>query len=170
MDEYTKNLKVLTETDGVSGFESMVTDEVIRQWTPLCDSVDIDVLGNVIGFKKGIGEKRRKIVLEAHVDEVGLIVTKVLPNGFLYFAPIGGIDPKILPAAVVTVHGKKPVTGVIGSKPPHLGEEENIYKELFIDTGMTNAQELVRVGDFVSFTEPTVALLGERVTAKCLDN
>lgn len=168
MELYAR-LCAIADTEGVSGFEDLTAEEVVRQLTPLTDDVYTDALGNVIGYKKG-KESEKTILLEAHMDEVGLIVTKVLPGGFLYFAPVGGIDPKILPAAEVRIHGKKTINGVIGSKPPHLGKEENIYDDLYIDTGLSDATGFVSVGDFVSFIGKTEKLLSDRVTSKSLDN
>ena len=167
--ELFDRLCALADAEGVSGFETLAAKEVLAQLEPLTDEVYTDTLGNVIGLKKGENTEK-SILLEAHMDEVGLIVTKVLPNGFLYFAPIGGIDPKILPSAEVKIHGKEIIPGVIGAKPPHLGKEENVYDGLYIDTGRTDATGIVSVGDFVSFTGETKRMLGERVSSKSLDD
>ena len=116
-------------------------------------------------------------MLEAHYDEIGLIVTEIMDNGRIKFMPIGGIDTAILPSSFVTIHGKKDVTGVIGAKPPHLqsaDESKKKYKteDLYIDAYMTKdeLEGVVRIGDSISFNSKPRQLLGGMYSSKSLDN
>lgn len=158
-------LKTLTVPFGVSGFETSVSDTVEALFAPYGD-VTRDRLGNVICHKKGPGAR---LLIEAHADEIGLIVTEVM-GGFLRFAAIGGTDAKILPGSEVTVYGETPVPGVIGIRPPHLkkaGENTDVLTDrLVIDIGDADG---VSVGDIALYTSP-FTVLGQRVSARNLDN
>ena len=115
------NLKLLAEiceAPGAPGHEQRVRDLVLREIKPLVDEIKIDNMGNVIAVKKG--EEKKKVMIAAHMDEIGFIVTHIDDNGFVYFHTLGGFDPKTLTAQRVIIHGKKDVVGVMGSKPIHL--------------------------------------------------
>lgn len=161
-------LQKLTAPFGVSGFEGAVSDCFAALASPFGD-VRCDALGNVFCHRKGGG---KRLLIEAHMDEVGLMVTAI-HGGFLSFCPIGGIDPKILPGSTVTVLGKCEVAGVIGLKPPHLqkaGEERRLAIEaMSIDTGLRDASRLVSVGDAVVFNAPS-GRVGSLFCARNLDN
>ncbi len=113
------------------------------------------------------------VLLEAHIDEIGLIVTDI-ENGFLKVAPIGGVDAKILPASKVKIYGKQQVLGVVCSTPPHLktnGNEAIGFDNIYIDTGLgKSACDIISVGDRVGFMAEFCELKNNRVTAKSLDN
>ena len=98
-------LKEICEIAGTSGFEQRIRELVIREITPLADSVTVDYMGNVIALKKG--KQRKKVMVAAHMDEIGFIVTHIDDQGFLRFHTLGGFDPKTLTAQRVIVHGKK---------------------------------------------------------------
>src|SRR5436190_4508452 len=97
-------LKEICETAGTSGFEQRIREVVIREIKPLVNSFSVDYMGNVIAFKKGRSDK--KVMIAAHMDEIGFIVTHIDDNGFLRFHTLGGFDPKTLTAQRVIVHGK----------------------------------------------------------------
>ena len=122
-------LKRLTETVGLSGFERAIRAEVEAAWSPLVDELRTDTLGNLIALKRGSGpEPRRKLMIAAHMDEIGLMVTQVKGN-FLSITEVGGLDPRILLGQPVLVHGRRELPGVIGSRPPHLltaGERDKL--------------------------------------------
>lgn len=118
-------LQTLINSPGISGNEEQTARLAESLFAPYCSEIRRDALGNVIGVRKSGKPNAKKVMLEAHMDEIGLIVTKVLEGGFLLFAPMGGVDAKILPACQVVVHGKKDVLGVIGAKPPHLTGRQN---------------------------------------------
>jgi tetrahedral aminopeptidase len=132
-------LKEIAEVAGAPGHEQRVREIVLREITPLVDEVIIDNMGNVYAIKKGKNEKR--VMVGAHMDEIGFIVTHVDENGFVRFHTLGGFDPKTLTAQRVIVHGKKDVMGVMGSKPIHVMSAEERTKlpkttDYFIDLGM----------------------------------
>lgn len=126
---------------------------------------------NVIG--KLAGKRDYTLMLEAHIDEVGFVVTDVDTNGFLTLKNCGGIDLRMLPSRVVTVHGKEKITGVFCATPPHLGgpKEYDDISALKVDTLLgEKAKEVISVGDFVTFSAKASSLQDERVTGKSLDN
>ena len=168
-------LKKLSSARGVSGDEKGVAAVVSKLMQAVCDEVTVDSLGSVIGKRRASCPHPTRVLLEAHMDEVGLMVKEVTEDGFLLFAPIGGIDPKILPGAEVTVHGRSDIYGVIGAKPPHLsdrGKDALFSKEMFIDVGMDEKEvrKYVRVGDSVTFRTDYTPLLGSRAAMRCADD
>ena len=114
----TELLAEICEVAGAPGHEQRVREIVIREVKPLVDEIKIDNLGNVVAIKKG--KKNKRVMIGAHMDEIGFIVTHIDDNGFVYFHTLGGFDPKTLTAQRVVIHGKKDVVGVMGSKPIHL--------------------------------------------------
>ncbi len=170
-------LKKLSASVGVSGFEHTLAKEIADLFAPYVDTVKIDALGSVIAHKKSHKKHAPKIMLDAHMDEIGLMVTKIDEKGFLKFTAVGGVDERILPSALVTVHGKKKLTGVIGIKPPHIqqaGENEKslAIKDLSIDVGLApdKVNEIVQVGDFISFAQKPHMLKNDFLCGKCMDN
>jgi putative aminopeptidase FrvX len=174
-----QNLEKLSNACGVTGRESEVKELMIRLMTPYADEIVVDRLDNVIAVKKG-KQKAPKIMLAAHMDEVGLMVKTITKEGFLQFAKMGGIDDRILPAQRVKVFSKKAsFPGIIGSKPPHIQKEEERKKiiasdELFIDIGAENKDAAlakgVAVGDPVGFDVQYVELGKNVVVGKAFDN
>ncbi len=125
---------------------------------------------NLIGEIKG--KSGYTVMLDAHIDEIGMVVTSV-NNGFLKVANVGGIDRRMLAGMKVTIHGKEKVRGVFCSTPPHLDKNDKVkdIEDMYIDTGLGDkASDLVSVGDRVTFEQSFESLLGTRVTAKSLDN
>jgi len=168
-------LKMLSEAHGVPGSEGEVR-EILKKELPEGCAVEEDRLGNLIA-KKGSG--KLKIMLAAHMDEIGLMVKHVDKDGFLRFTTLGGFSDQTLLNQRVVVHGKKRQIGVIGSRPPHLmkpKEKDKVieYKDMFIDVGARNregAEKLgVRVGDFITFDRGFAGLGGGLVTGKAFDN
>ena len=137
-DEAMRDLFELCNISGVSGFELEIGEKIKEIFSTHCEKTEIDALGNVVGI---IGEgNKKRVMLEAHIDEIGLMVKNIDENGFVSFAEIGGINPSVLPSSEVIIHGRERIYGVIGAKPPHLQSEEESEKryktdELFIDTG-----------------------------------
>ena len=152
---------------------------MIRLMTPYADEIVVDKLENVIAVKKG-KSNCRKIMLAAHMDEVGLMVKTITKEGFLQFAKMGGIDDRILPAQRVMVYSKNQAfPGIIGSKPPHIQKEEERKKiitsdELFIDIGAESKEEALSmglaIGDPVGFDVKYVSLGKDLVMGKAFDN
>ncbi len=174
-------LKKLCEAPGISGYENQITDIVEEELRSVCDKMKIDRLGNIIGLKEATekeeGVERKKVMLAAHMDQIGFIVKSVDKNGFIRFATVGGFDPKTLVAQRVIVHGKKRVVGVIGSKPIHVLEKEEInkaplMKEFFIDVGLEKIEvdKIIQAGDAITFDQNFVQMNDKVVTSLALDN
>jgi len=170
-------LKQVCEIAGAPGFEKRIRDLVIKEVTPLVDEVKTDNLGNVIAIKKGKNNPDgKRVMVAAHLDEIGFIVTHIDDNGFLRFHTLGGFDPKTLTAQRVIVHGKKDMVGVMGSKPIHVMSQEERTKlpkttDFFIDLGMSKkeVEKFVTVGDPVT-RERELIEMGECVNCKSIDN
>ncbi len=159
-----------------SGFEGAAVG-VKDLLAPLVDECYSDKSGNVIGFRKAGIPNAKKIMLDAHLDEIGLMVTKVDDNGFIHFANLAGFSPACLPASMVTVKGVRPLPGVVATLPPHLLTEEEQKKiipmdKLVIDIGYSaeRARELVRVGDPIILRQGCMDFINDRVSGKALDN
>jgi endoglucanase len=170
-------LKKLSEARGVSGYEAEVRGIVAEEFGRYADEVRTDKLGSVIALKRGEGkEPRCRIMLAGHMDEIGLIVTK-LERGFLHFTSVGSFDERTLLGQEVTVHGRKDLPGIISSRPPHVLPEEEREKtiamdKLFIDVGMREEElkRFVRVGDLATLRRKFTQLQGDLVAGKALDD
>ena len=167
-------LKKLCITGGAPGSETLIRDIVISEIANLVDDYSVDNMGNLIALKKGKGEK--KVMAAAHMDEISFIITHIDKDGFARFHTLGGFDPKTLTAQRVIVHGKKDITGVMGSKPIHLMSPEDRSKapkisDYFIDFGMPGEEvkKWVSVGDKVT-RERDLVEIGHTVCTKSLDN
>ena len=170
-----KNLMKLCNFEGVSGFEFELGEKFRQILEEYCDCTETDILGNVIGRLGNRGEKT--VMIEAHLDEIGLMVKDIDDNGFVRFAKIGGINPATLPSAEVFIHGKERVFGVIGAKPPHLQSRQESSKnyrqdEMYIDTGFFAAElrGKIQIGDAITFAAKQAELLNGRVASKAIDN
>lgn len=169
-------LEKLTEACGISGNEAEVRNIIIEEINGFVDEIKTDRLGNLIAIKKG-KEGFPKIMLAAHMDEVGLMVKAIDENGFLKFDTVGGIDERILISKQVLI-GKDKVPGVIGAKAIHLQESDERttplkIRQLYIDIGAKNkesAEKVVKRGDYVAFSSEYVEFGNNLVKAKALDN
>ncbi|MFM7218422.1 MAG: M42 family metallopeptidase [Bacteroidota bacterium] len=167
-------LKEICEIPGAPGFESRVRELVLREIRPMCEDIRIDNMGNVTAVRKG--KTSKKVMVAAHMDEIGFIVTHIDDNGFLRFHTLGGFDPKTLTAQRVIVHGRQDLIGVMGSKPIHImtPEERNKVPQVtdyFIDLGLPKEEvaKLVRVGDPVTRQRELIEM-GNCVNCKSIDN
>lgn len=167
-------LKGICETPGAPGFEHRIRELVLKEVTPLVDEVSVDNMGNVIAIKRG--RERKKVMVAAHMDEIGFIVNHIDDDGFLRFLPLGGFDPKTLTSQRVIVHGREDIVGVMGSKPIHLMKPDERNKqvplhEYFIDLGMGREEVLkyVQAGDPVT-RERELIEMGDCVNSKSIDN
>jgi putative aminopeptidase FrvX len=170
-----KLLKKICEAPGVPGYESKIRNMIIKEVTPLVDSVEVDNMGNVITIKKGKSSKK-KAMIGAHMDEIGFMVSFVDDKGFVRFTTLGGFDPKTLTAQRVVIHGKKDVVGVMGSKPIHVMSPEERNKmpkttDFFIDLGMSKKEvdKIVSVGNPIT-RERELIEMGNCVNCKSIDN
>ncbi len=169
-------LKKILEAPGVSGYEGQIAKIMHDELKKSCAEVAIDNFGNVIA-KKGKGKV--KIMLAAHMDEIGLIVKHISKEGYLYFIKVGGIDDRILPAQRVIIKAKKgDLLGIIGAKPPHLQKEEDKkkpikYEDMFIDIGCKSKEEAekkIEIGDVAIFEPNSGVLNGNLYYGKAIDN
>ena len=172
-----ETLKTLCALSGVSGAEAEVRDYILQRTLPLADAVDTDVMGNVIVHKKGAVQPAQKLLLCAHMDEVGFIITGVTEEGYLRFASVGGIDRRVLPGKRVYI-GRERIPGVIGCKPYHLvdkREESACPKEdeLLIDIGCQNredAEKRVELGTCCTFSDSVFVFGDGYLKAKAIDD
>ena len=175
----SENLEKLSNACGVAGREEEVRNLMIKLMKPYADQVKIDKLENVIAIKKG-KKNAPKVMLAAHMDEIGLMVKTINKEGFLQFAKMGGIDDRILIAQKVTVNtANGPLQGIIGSKPPHIQKEEErkkivAYDELFIDIGAENKEDAakmgIKVGDPVTFDTKYAKVTEDTAIGKAFDD
>lgn len=172
MEKTIELLKELTQTFGVSGCEENIA-ALLRKKLSSYGDVTVDNMNNVFcTFGEGY-----HFLLDAHLDEIGLIVTDITDDAFIKFSNCGGIDARPLPAMEVSVWGREEVKGVISTLPPHLqsaSDEKKIPKlsELAIDTGLTKdkLEKLVSLGDRITFKRNFTPLLNGLVSASCLDD
>lgn len=161
-------LKEICEIVSPSGFEQEIRKVIINHIKDHADNIWIDAMGNIIAVKKG--KEKGKLMISAHMDEIGLMIKHIDKNGFLRFAPIGGWNPQILPAQRVlirTLNGNI-VRGAIGVKPPHIMEPKEKEKvipidKLFIDIGVSSKEEAEKLGitvGAVAVIDRTVERLG----------
>ncbi len=170
-------LSELSRLPGVSGDEWAVRRYIKNIIEPLCDRVEIDAMGNLLAYKKGKKDCNKTIMLCAHMDEVGLIVSRITDEGFLKFKTVGGIDPRVLVSKRVFV-GKENLPGIIGRKAIHLltAEERKQApktKNLYIDIGAKDkeeAEKLVKIGDYVTFHSPYREFGNGFIKSKALDD
>lgn len=171
------NIKILSEASGVSGFEKGVANYLQKILKKKLGDAYIDYMGNVIACKKssvGCGS----VMLEAHMDEIGLMIKKIDDNGFMEFVPVGGIDARILPGNMVTIHSNgKNYKAVIGAKPPHIMSAEEYdqvlsFDNLFIDAGFDSetAKANVSIGATATFDAEFIELENNTLTSKCMDD
>lgn len=169
-------IKELCSLSGISGREDSVREYIIEKIKDYAE-YSVDALGNLLVFKKGKNPAKNKVMLDAHMDEVGMIVTGITSQGFVKFAKVGGINSKVILGRSVRI-GENAVNGVIGIKPIHLvdKDKEDVLPsadELYIDIGAKDkeeAQSVVSLGDAVWFNSDTVEFGNGFVKAKALDD
>lgn len=173
---YEQTLARLCALSGPSGFEEEVTGEAARLLRPLTDEVYTTRLGSVVGVRRCGRANAPRLLLDAHLDEVGFIVTS-REEGFLRFAPLGGVDPRILPDRELTLLTDPPLTGVVSCLPPHLqkdgdGDAAPPVKELCIDVGLSReeAERRVPLGTPGVFRGGCARLGEELLCGKALDD
>ena len=169
-------LKRLTEAHGVSGDEGEIREILKQEVINLADEVSIDRMGNLVAYKKGT-KSGKKIMLCAHMDEVGFIIHTITDNGTLKFSTVGSIDPRVLISKKVRI-GKKKHLGILGLKAIHLQEPDERKtvvktKQLYIDIGAKSKDEalkLVNLGDYAAFDTDYLPFGQNRIKAKALDD
>lgn len=178
MIEYIKRLTAsLCAIPTVSGNEALFENELKELILPLFDECRKTAIGNLVFIKHGKDRGLAPLLIDTHIDQVGLMVTGVCDDGSLRIDALGGLDTRILSGACVTVYGKARINGVITARAPHLMSREEMGKNpklehLFIDTGYDSAwlEENAGVGSFVGFNCKTTELLCDRLASHGLDN
>lgn len=180
-------LCLLSEATGPSGHEQPAALLVRKELAWVADQVAVDTLGSVAAFKRATAAKPagKKVLVAAHLDEIGLLVTRIEPGGFLRFTQLGTFDIRVLLGQEVLVHPgsrrgrghSQPLPGVIGAKPPHFqtAEERAVVvpmSDLYIDIGLDGpaARRLVSVGDVATLRAPLISLLNDRASGKAMDD
>ena len=180
-------LKSLISASGLSGFEAPVASLIEDKWRPLVDEIRVSRVGSLHGLKKGTlkgpgtkseKESRPSVMIAAHMDAIGLMVTKIT-DGFLHITNVGGVDVRVLPGAQVTVHASSgdelpAVIAMPSAKllPESIGDGVLNINYLLVDTGLTprEVNRKVRVGDVVSFANEPMELAGDLISGHTLDN
>lgn len=172
MNKTAQLLKLLTSAVAVSGAEENIVDILKEQLKPY-GKVDVDSMNNVTcTFGEGY-----HFILDAHIDEIGFIVTAITDDGFIRFDKVGGIDTRMLPATEVSVWGKKEIKGIISTLPPHLQTADDEkktpdIKELAIDTGFSKSEleNLISLGDRITVKRNFTPLMNTLISSSCLDD
>ncbi|MDE5995754.1 MAG: M42 family peptidase, partial [Eubacterium sp.] len=167
-------LKDLCLLNGTSGDEDKVRAFIINEIKDYCE-YSVDALGSIIAFKKGKNTPNKKVMLSAHMDEVGFIITHITDDGYLKFNPVGGIDPRVVIDRVVQINDIK---GVIGAKAVHLLSDEEkktapSFSKLCIDIGAKDkaeAEKYVSLGDFAYFSSDYNEIGQDFIKSKALDD
>jgi len=171
-------LQKLVETPSPSGFEGPLQEVWLNRTAPFADETKIDVHGNTMGILNPEG--RPRVMLAGHCDEIGFMVKYISDDGYISFAPIGGVDINIVPARRIFIHSASgPVPGVIGRKPIHLmdpaarSSQKLEWHSLWIDVGVSSrkeAEKLVSLGDPITFTDGFGRLAGDMVVGRGFDD
>lgn len=167
-------LAKITEAPGAPGYEQRIRSLVHGHIKDHCDECYVDRMGNLIALKKG--KKEGKLLIAAHMDEIGFVVSHIDKDGFIKFHPLGGFDPKTLTAQRVIIHGREDIIGVMGSKPIHImtAEERKTPPKIddyFIDTGLSREElkDKIDIGDAITL-ERSMVRMGPCINGKSLDN
>lgn len=170
-------METLCCLDGVSGCEDEVREYILERVMPFADEIRTDAMGNLMVFKKGACTPKQRVMLAAHMDEVGLIITEITEDGYLRFDAVGGIDRRVLIGKRVFV-GPVRVLGVIGSKAIHLTTAEQRKRlpklsEMYIDIGARDkkaAESMVQLGDTAAFDDSVIRFGEGYIKAKAIDD
>jgi putative aminopeptidase FrvX len=182
MKNIVEELEYLTSIPAVSGMEDRMISEMVARFHEFTNEVDVDRLGNVTATFHERNEGEPSLLIFAHIDEVGLMVTKIEPTGYLRFDRIGGVPEKTLRGTLVDVHsidGKASLTGFVGTHAHHLTPSDQKYvvpttDKMYIDLGLSSSEEVlsrgIRTGSVVTY-HPSFHKIGDNhITSKALDN
>jgi endoglucanase len=177
MTETKDFLKKLITAPGLSGYETPLREMLEQAWRPLVDDMQISRLGSLHALCQGnLPEPRPSLLLAAHMDAIGLMVSGIVDD-FLRLTAIGGLDPRVLPGQLVTIHGRTDLPGIIVQPPAHLLPQDNQGKTvlldyLWADVGLLPAQvqRQVRIGDLVSFAQQPFEMGKDFLAGRSLDN
>ena len=170
-------LKELISAPGLSGFEGPVSQIIAKAWEPLTDELQVSRVGSLQGLQRGTGpEPRPKIMLATHMDAIGLMAAGYAGD-CLRITSIGGVDHRVLPGQLVTVHGREELPGVVAQPPANLlpvddAEKPVALEHLLVDVGLDAAElrEKVRLGDLISFAQEPLEMGENTLAGHSLDN
>jgi tetrahedral aminopeptidase len=172
------HLKNLSEAHAISGYETRIHDVLRTEWDALVDEYDRDGLNSLIGIKHATlpNPHKRKMMIAAHLDEIGMFVRDIV-DGFILVSNANGYDNRLQLAKTVLVHGKRSLKGVVAATPPHLLPEAERasyprFDQLVIDVGLSHEEvsQVVRIGDTITADYPMVELMGGLVAGKAFDD
>jgi putative aminopeptidase FrvX len=177
MTEMLTFLKELISAPGISGYEGGVRPVIEKAWQPVTDQIQISRMGSLHALQRGTGNgPRPSILIATHMDAIGLMVNAIV-DGFLRVTSIGGIDVRVLPGQLVTVHGRQDLPGMIVSAPPRflparMQAGVTPLEYLLVDVGLLphEVNKCVRIGDLVSFAQEPLETNGETLVGHTLDN
>ena len=174
MQQIKRDLEKLCNAAGVGG-QASITQVASELLEPLVNKVEMDAMGNVLGFRYSPAADAPTIMLEAHLDEIGFLVTHIDDDGFVYTGAVGGVDRRVLTGQEVIVFGDNPYRGIFCSVPPHLSNKDNELPELGkwgIDVGLSGeeAKKHIPLGSRMSFAPHFCSLSDHIVCSKALDN
>lgn len=174
MNAIVENLKKLCDAPGCAG-QNAIREQAIELLRPYVDEMEVDAMGNLLAIRHANVANAKTVMLEAHLDEIGFVVTHVDERGFVFVAPVGGVDKRVLAAQKVIVYGNEPFYGVFSSTPPHLSAGEDKLPEITdmaIDVGLDadTAKTQIPLGSRVGFVPNFTVLNDSVVTSKSLDN
>ena len=174
--DYERTLSYLCSLGGPSGFESAVAKAATELLRPWVDQVTIDKMGTVIGVRRCGKENAPKLLLDAHLDEIGFLITGH-EEGYLKIAPLGGVDPRMLPDRELTILTQPPMLGIVACLPPHIQTAEEMSKsqpmsEMYLDVGLSqeDAQRLIPIGTPAVYRTGCEPLGEELLCGKSLDD
>lgn len=165
----------LCSLSGTPGYENEVAHFAANELKKYSEDVKIDNNGNVIAIMGDVNAKNH-IMLDAHIDQIGLVVTHITSEGFIKVGACGGIDPRVLVGSTLKILGKKEIIGIVCSIPPHLSGKDKgkapQISDILIDSGLDKAtlSLYVDVGDRVIFNNKPQTMLNDRINASCIDN
>ncbi len=171
-----ESIKQLTALHGLSGAENHLAKILCEKLHDLCLKASLDSFGNVHGILSCGKKNAKTLLLEAHMDQIGLMVSEVEDEGYIKFANLGGVDQRILPGMEVIIHGIKPIYGIVGACLPESRKKDEVknpkIEEYRIDTGLTaeEVKTLVSVGDFVYIESSVSSLMNGRLSGAAMDN
>lgn len=177
MTNINEFLTQLLSIPGIAGFEEPASKLIKDMWQPLVDEVSTSQMGSLHALRKAVSaETRPTLMIATHMDAIGLMV-KEIKDEYLFFTQVGGIDPRILPGQLVTIHGRKEISGIVQVIPDRLLPQADAakapeYSRLFVDTGLkaNELKRLVQIGDIISFAQSPVSFGEEYIAGHSLDN
>ena len=175
--DFYREIEALSPVSGISGREENTAAYFLKKLTPLCDEVKLDRMGNVLALIRAKKENAKTILIDAHSDEIGFLVSEHLGGGFIRLARVGGMDPGVLPASEILLYGEETVRAVVSAKPPHLLSEEDRKKkqkldDLVVDTLLDDetARRLCPLGTPAGFSDGATRLTNHKIASRTLDD